>query len=502
MAVVLVCNAASGQKNQPECSSYFFVSPKPIISGPVLKTQFAPKRGRDLTALISSATTWSFLAVGLRVGANVAILPLVVRTLPTEHLALWYLFVSLGSFANLADFGLGNTITRAASFFWAGATEFRPQGVEPIQGQQSPNYLMLRRLLASARRLYRLIGVSALVLMLVLGYFWLNEQKIKIADLPVEFVWTLYALGVSANLYTNYWNCFLLGIGRVKESQRAMALGQMLYLVFMVVGLLAGGGLLVLAIGAAIPGLVNRILARNILLSVAGPLREKEKASADLMNSLWPNTWRFGCVMLGAYFIYNSNLWLCSRFLGLRTTAEYGLTFQICQVLVQVSSIFVTVKLPVLNQYRTQGATREVTQLFIRQIRKGILIYLIGAAALFTFGQPLLNLIGSKTHILPGAAFAFMLGYLFLEFHHSQYAGLVMTENSVPFVKPAIFSGLAIFVIGFFAVKQFGMWGLLITTALVQASFNNWWTVWRGLQGLGVHGKDYWKQFLRPHRSV
>lgn len=429
--------------------------------------------------------------MGLRLGANVIILPIVVRVLPTEHLGLWYVFVSLGSFANLADFGLGNTVMRAVSFFWAGAAQFTPQGIALVQGVGEPNYNMLSKLLASARRLYRLIGVCALALMVAIGFLWFSDQRIRILGLPIEFVWIIYALGVSANLYTNYWNCFLVGIGKVKESQRAMAIGQILYLLLMVCGLLSGGGLLVLAIGAAVPGLVNRLMARTILLTEVRQLEQSQSASPELMNNLWPNTWRFGCVMLGGYFIYNSNLWLCSQFLGLRATAEYGLTFQICQVLFQISSIFVTVKLPIFNQYRSRGATSELANLFIHQIRKGILIFTAGAIALVWLGQPLLNLIGSKTHILPSVMFAFMLGYQFLEFHHCQHAALVMTGNEVPFVAPALVSGFAIFILGYFLVHRFGLSGLLGATAVVQLSFNNWWTVWKGLQGMQLDVGQY-----------
>jgi O-antigen/teichoic acid export membrane protein len=52
---------------------------------------------------IQSAVAWTFLTTMLRVGANVFVLPLILRKLPPEHLGLWYVFLTIGGIALMAD---------------------------------------------------------------------------------------------------------------------------------------------------------------------------------------------------------------------------------------------------------------------------------------------------------------------------------------------------------------------------------------------------------------
>jgi O-antigen/teichoic acid export membrane protein len=65
---------------------------------------------------IQSAVAWTFLATVLRVGANLFVLPLMLRKPPPEHLDLCYVFMTIGGFASLLDFGFEPTINRAASY--------------------------------------------------------------------------------------------------------------------------------------------------------------------------------------------------------------------------------------------------------------------------------------------------------------------------------------------------------------------------------------------------
>src|SRR5688500_2461597 len=86
-----------------------------------------------------SAMLYGSLATAVRVGANILLLPLVLKVLAPPELAVWYVFLALGGMANLADFGFGSAIGRIYSFLWAGADDFDTEGLrEPPQNQQ-PN---------------------------------------------------------------------------------------------------------------------------------------------------------------------------------------------------------------------------------------------------------------------------------------------------------------------------------------------------------------------------
>src|SRR6266478_1189556 len=102
-----------------------------------------------------SAVAWSFLATGFRLLSGVLVLPLMVRRLPSDHLGLWYVFLSLQGIASLFDLGFSPAVTRAAGYLWAGAQQLREFGIAPVDADThanlQPNYELLSSLVATMR---------------------------------------------------------------------------------------------------------------------------------------------------------------------------------------------------------------------------------------------------------------------------------------------------------------------------------------------------------------
>jgi O-antigen/teichoic acid export membrane protein len=145
----------------------------------------------------------------------------------------------------------------------------------------------------------------------------------------------------------------------------------------------------------------------------------------------------------------------------------------------------IQVRIPEMVALRTNGRTEELHRLAGRTLVVCCGLFAVGATALILVAPSLLVLIGSKTALPAAGLLIFFVSYRFLELHHSYFACVVMTENEVPFVVPALVSGVAIIVLANFLAPRFGIFGIMLATALVQAAYNNWWTVGRGLRGLG-----------------
>src|SRR6266446_2289339 len=131
-----------------------------------------------------SAVVWSFFATGLRLLSGVLVLPLVVRRLPSDHLGLWYVFLSLQGIASLFDLGFSPAVTRAAGYLWAGAQQLRKFGVARIdtnaRANVQPNYELLNGLVATMRLYYRFFGIASGLMMLVVGgnWIWFKTQNL------------------------------------------------------------------------------------------------------------------------------------------------------------------------------------------------------------------------------------------------------------------------------------------------------------------------------------
>ena len=452
-----------------------------------------------------SAVAWSFVATSLKLGSAILILPLILRRVSADELGLWYVFLSFGALAMLIDFGFGHTINRAVAYLWAGARELAPYGLgmretekcleETSLCNSEPNRPLLSRLIGALKFYYAALGIFALTLLLVAGGWWvcLKTQNLPNATaLRIAFV--VYSFGIALNLVGAIWLYALNGVNRVRESLQLNVLCLVANYIIIIVGLLAGFRLWALVIGTFVMGITERSLGRIVFTKLV-PL-EKTRFDSRIIKVLWPNAWRTGAVAIGGYFVLQANTLICSGFLGLKTTASWGLSLQAVTFLVGVSSVWVIVKIPFLNQLRVQGRLRELTVLFRQRVALSILTYILGAIALLLFGESLLGFLHTKTQFLPNVMLLTLLVIFFLEMHHCLYAALVFSENVNPFVLPALVSGSAIVMLSIFLTPRIGIWGMLLAQGCVQLSFQNWWVVKRAIQGLGVGAGDYWLGFL------
>src|ERR1044071_702707 len=122
-----------------------------------------------LTRVRSSAVFYGAFATAIRVGANIFLLPLILKRFSSAELAVWWVFVALGAIANLADFGFGQAISRVYSYLWAGADDFDTEGLRSPPTTSSPNYVRIRQFSAVVRHFYFRVALIATGLLIIGG---------------------------------------------------------------------------------------------------------------------------------------------------------------------------------------------------------------------------------------------------------------------------------------------------------------------------------------------
>jgi O-antigen/teichoic acid export membrane protein len=452
---------------------------------------------KALQRLWQSAVAWTFLATFLRLGASVLVLPVILRKLPPEHLGLWYVFGTIGSFAVLLDFGFEPTVTRMAAYAWGGASRFIAFGVHEDKAAGQPNRPLLRDLVATLKAYYFWVGLAVLALLAFGGGAWVWVVTAKDpAATSLRLAWLVYATGSCLNFVNGRWPQMLTGIGALREGQFISIVSQSFYYAVAVGGLLAGFGLWALVVALAGSGWLLQFSGKRMFRRMAALPDGLPSAHLhrEIISAIWPNAWRMGLASLGSFLINRSNTLICSGFLGLETTGSYGMSVQLISILVGLSMVWVDVKMPLINQLRIQGRSDDIVHIFAVRLRLVILSFLIGALAILFLAPAALRIIGSKTTLLPFGPLAVLTIILFLEMHHWLYARLVLSENYNPFPKPAIVSGTAIVIVSLILTPKFGIWGLIISQGAIQACYNNWWCVVRALRGLNVKPSHY---FLR-----
>ena len=460
----------------------------------------------SIQRLFDHAESWSLLATIVRVGGSLFLLPLILRKIPPDQLGLWYLFLSLGAATTMLDFGLQPTVTRAVAALWAGAPALRPTGIECSTGTAAhpPNLGILAPTVGCIRETYGIIAVISATLMAVLGAFLVCTPANTSALSPTANVaWYVFLATTAYSAFARWSPAVLSGMDGMRDMARFTLYGGVLGLLVMGAALLAGGGILSLALGQGVPPLLTALFSRRAILRKTGWYRIPARSSFSTLRTLWPSVWRMGTVAVGAYLINNINTIYCSRYLGLEATASYGLSLQIIVLVHTTAAILVSTQLPKLVELRVQHRVNELRALVGQRIVLASALFLGGAMFAWLAGPYVLGSIGSRTLLLPSGQLAFLMGYRFLEFNHSSFALVITTENEVPFVAAALVSGMAIALLGFPAVYHFGMWGLLGTTAIVQLAYNNWWPIKRCADGLQISVTSlYAQEAKRLWRSI
>lgn len=458
---------------------------------------------------------WSYLGYFFKYGASLMILPFLLYYLNKQEVGIWYLFTALGSLVMLFDFGFAPTIMRNISYSWGGATHIQKQGISQSQGDiPGPNYRLLYQLIMVSRRLYLYIAVLAFVLIMVFGTLYIVTTASHLANArAILMAWFIYCLGSVCNLYFSYWTSILMGIGAIEDSQRAVVVSQVVYGVVSILGLMLGGGLIAVSAAFFCNGIVLRLLSMRYFHAKTQTQdwwgqyqgRITFRDCRVYVGILGHTAYRLGLVSVGGYLIQQSNTIICSRFLGLETTASYGLALQLIVAISSFSHVIFRSNIPFFSEARLRNAEEELKQSFSASVMVAWLSYWVGASIVIAFGALMLQAIGSNTPLPGRALLSFMFFYMFLEFNHgSLFASFITTKNEVPFVPAALWSGFFIIVFSLLFVKytHFGLFGLVLSQCLVQLAYNNWKWPYVVLRELNMNMADLIRNGYHYYRGL
>lgn len=422
---------------------------------------------------------WSYASYILQTGAGFFLLPVILNRLPSEELAIWYVFLSITALVNLLDFGLQPTIMRNVSYIFSGAKSLKKQGVVIQNEVLTIDYSLLKNLIKSIKKIYMIIAFLIAVIMFSVGSIYIKSiTNALINQEQILISWYIYILSIVLNFYFYYYTPLLMGRGKIAESNQTIVMSKLSYILIAALGLINGYGLVAVSVGNLLGSLVNRATSFYFFYdkNTRENLKNAEANDANLLPVLWSNAYKLGLVSIGAFLITKGNTLIASKYLDLETVAQYGLTLQIIMILSTVASIFFRTHLPKFNNYRMLGNIDEVKKDYAKSVIVMNLVYLVGVIGILSFGNSILDAVGSKTMLLPNAYVALILLVIYLESNHSNSSTLITTKNEVPFVSSALLSGLGVLLLGLISVKylSMGILGLILSQGLVQLSYNNW----------------------------
>lgn len=431
-----------------------------------------------------SALLFGFAGTAVSIGANLLLVPLLLLRLSQQEQALWWMFLAIGSFANLADFGFSQTITRVYSYLWAGVDDYDAEGLRPPPDHGAPNLPQIRRLNATVKQLYARLGFVVLAGAGAGGSLVLARTVGNTPGATLHWLaWAAFVLSVAYGFAASHWIPACYGINRMREMHIANLWGGVAYLVSAAALLLCDLGLAALVIAFTVRTLLVRGLTRRAYLAAVPPVPGPPvPPDPSLLKRLWPNAYKFGLIALGACLTSNSAVLICGHFLGAAATASFGLTATAGSFLARTAALWLSVKWPQITILRTQGRLEEMSLLFARRLGLVMLSFVLGAALLLALGDWVLGFRGNPTRLLPTSALALYLLLLGMQLFYAQFGSLAYTENVIPFFRISLWTGLVEVLLSVALAWRFGLWGLLAAPLLAEL-YSCWFTVRRGFQG-------------------
>jgi O-antigen/teichoic acid export membrane protein len=419
-----------------------------------------------------------YVAQALNIGGLLLLLPLVLTHLNQSETALWFIFLSIATFAQLAELGFQPTIARNLAYALAGTLELRRIGLQEIPvSNNPPNSDLVADIIIAAKRLYFYIVSFCAAVLLVIGTAYVYYSARDLFNIKQYIVaWLLFSIGQIANLYFSYFNALLLGSGKVRTVNSLVIISRSSLVVFAAIALTLNSGLLGLGAASLAAAITGRVFA--YIFTRKWLLEHRRRRTAETVNKavavIWHNAYRLGLVQLGAFFIQRGSIFIVTTFLGLHAAARYGLTATLMITLLTVAGYVAQMHVPMMSYLQAGRKFEQLRTVYGRNLVFANVVFILGFALIALFSKTALSLIGSKTELLDAPMLMLFGLVLLLELNHSVAATYLTTTNAVPFLAAALISGAATFIASVIAVRVFGLWGVIIVQGVVQLSYNNW----------------------------
>lgn len=208
----------------------------------------------------SKDVVWNYLGYGLSLGINIILLPVILRFLESEELGLWYVFLSVGTFVSLFDFGFAPQMARQITYSLSGASSLQKSGLSILPVADEINYSLFSNLIKTARLIYLLIACFVLILLLTGGTYYVKYISGDLFNGKILLSWICYSVACFINLYFSYYNSIFRGLGNFVVLSKATVFSKAIQFCVAVVGLFLGQGLLAVSLSYLVSGVVFRML--------------------------------------------------------------------------------------------------------------------------------------------------------------------------------------------------------------------------------------------------
>lgn len=412
----------------------------------------------------------------------------VVTILNKQIAGAWILFASLWSYLALFDLGISPTLSREISFILGDQKATKEEKDQKIAN-----------LILTSSRVYLVLGVIVLATGLSFGTWFFDSVLLHQEVGAVMIAWAIFTLGAAGSLAGSAGFSALYGLGHVSTERFIRAVSQLLGLVFSVIALTAGWGIMGLASVWAIQSIVGRSAGWVILYKKYPWLKlVRGMASIDIARQLARPSLQWAAMSVGAMLILQTDNVIIAELIGPAVLPSYEAVAKIISSLMTLSLLIVTSSTPFLSRLYAEGDLTSVNSIIIRNVRYSVALMLILGSFIAVNGKEVINVWIGPGNFVGYAVLWTMLIMLTLETHHVTLATATMSTGYLPFVKPALIAGVLNIAISVVLGRLLGLWGVALGTLIAQLATNNWYAPYVALTKLRISIRLYVRNVVLP----
>lgn len=452
-----------------------------------------------------SDVLWTYISRFLRIGQGLILLPLILKFLPTDQIAIWALFSTITALVSMFDLGFSNVFSRNATQILSGKRNEVKSDLEVIIAAEKTKKITideydLKKLIVIMKKYYSYISVILLFVLITIGTFYLYKISQDVANkIQLYFSWFFLIGSAILNFFYNYLAIILQSKGLVKETQKISSYGILLSMLFAVVGIFSGLGLIAITLAGFISVIYNRIYLLKIYNKEIKPIIPNEVIEFEIgyFKEIWRVTYKVSIASISSIVIYRSGVILISLFLPLVEAGSFAFSMNLAFILSEVSFMFFYSHLPQINSMVFLENNEGLKKTYLSSILMTVLTFCVGGLVLIFAGNEILGLIGSNMMLIPKIPFILIFLILLLDQIQNMSTFILFSSNKLNYMWPyAISATLIVMLTLFFCKINPSYLAVLLPQLIIQACYNYWIWPYQIIKKLKIGLCDIKKSFL------
>ena len=410
------------------------------------------------------------------------LMPVLFHHLPKEDLGVWLLLAQTSALLFVLDFGFSTILTRRI------ALAKGRSGSDPSIPLTEETRREIADLVEAGRRLFLGLAILTFGVSCISGCVYLQHLHLTTFSLPVVWAaWAILCLSQAFGVWAQVWNCLLSGVGYVGWDAVLGSFMTTLTLLAQIAALYLGGGLLALAIVAA----VGLFLQRYVLLGFARSRRPelfqiRGEYDGKLVRGMVSPSLRAWATGLGILAVLNTDQFFIASLAGADQIPAYRAAYLVIYNLNMLAVTAAGASTVFISHLWQAGQIAEVHRVVIRNLRLGLGLMAAGGACVLVLGPRLFDVwLGPGNYIgLPILTIFFVLLTLEAQCYIITLQSRATDDEAFAFW--ALGAGALKLGLSALLGVRFGLIGIAASTLLTQLFTNHWYMVYRGLKRLGI----------------